>query len=137
MKVQGLDGREYHWKLSKYFGKKSSNSSKLHEIARILLKNKFPVHTILEEVTLPGSSHKKSLSADFVIIDLNLIVEVHGEQHYWFNNFYYKDMTEFHKARRRDCDKKDWANLNNLMLVVLPFNEIDKWEELIDGRYDT
>lgn len=136
MKVVGLDGREYHWKLSKRFGKKNSNSSNLHKIARKLLKKLFPVNIILEEVVLPGSSHNKSLSADFVIVSLNLMVEVHGEQHYKFNNFYYKTISDFHQARRRDNNKREWAELNGLTLVVLPFNQIDKWEELINDRYD-
>ncbi len=136
MKVQGLDGREYKWKLTKHYNNQSENSSNLHKTARELLKNMFPVHTILEEVVLPGSSQKKSLSADFVILDLRLMIEVHGEQHYKFNNFYYKSVLEFVRAKRRDKNKIEWAELNNFTLIVLPFNKIDEWESLINGRYE-
>ena len=137
MKIQGLDGREYVWKLKKHYNNQRSNSSKLHKTARKLLKKMFPVHTILEEVTLPGSSQKKSLSADFVLLDLKLMIEVHGEQHYKFNNFYHANIFEFVRSKKRDTHKRQWAELNNFMLIVLPFNKIDQWEELINGRYDT
>lgn len=137
MKVIGLDGREYYWKLFKRIGKKNANCSFLHEKARKLLKRLFPLNTIIEEVSLPGSSQTKSLSADFVLVELDLIVEVHGEQHYKFNSFHYYSMADFHQAKKRDRDKIAWAELNDFMLVVLPFNQIDKWEELINGRYDT
>jgi len=137
MKVVGLDGREYHWNLSKRFGKKNTNSSNLHITARKLLKKLFPVNTILEEVMLPGSSYKKSLSADFFVVELHLIVEVHGEQHYKFNNFHYHSIADFHRSKRRDKQKHDWAKLNDFIFIVLPFNQIDKWEELINGRYNT
>ena len=137
MKVKGLDGREYIWKLKKHYNNQRGNSSKLHKNARKLLRKMFPVHTILEEVTLPGSSRNKSLSADFVLLDLKLIIEVHGEQHYKFNNFYHANVFEFVRSKKRDTNKKQWAELNNFILIVLPFNKIDEWEELINGRYDT
>ena len=137
MKVVGLNGVLHNLKFGKYYGRKSSNASKLHKEARILLKNKFPVNIILEEVILPGSSDKRNLSADFFIVDLQLIVEVHGEQHYKFNSLYYKTMSDFYQAKRRDRDKKEWADINGITLIVLPFNEKDKWEGLINGRYDT
>ncbi len=136
MRVKGLDGKERHWKLYKRLGKKNSNSSNLHKNARKLLKKLFPMNTIIEEVVLPGSSQKKSLSADFIVVELNLMVEVHGEQHYKFNNFHYSSMADFHRAKKRDRDKAEWAKLNDLILVILPFDQIDKWEELINGRYD-
>ena len=137
MKVQGLNGREYVWKLTKHYNKKRDNASKLHTKARELLKDMLPVRTILEEVTLPGSSQKRDLSADFIILDLKLIVEVHGEQHYKFNNFYYANVREFVRAKARDRNKIEWAELNNFTLIVLPFNKIEEWEGLINGRYDT
>ena len=99
MKVFGLDGREHNWNLtkSKYrFGKK--NCSKNHKKARSFLKNLFPHDIILEEVTLPGSvttSRKKPLYADFFLPSQKLLVEVHGEQHYTYNNFFYKTKQEF------------------------------------------
>ncbi len=136
MKVKGLNGREYTWKLKKHYNNQRENSSKLHKTARELLKKMFPVHTILEEVNLPGSSQKRSLSADFVLLDLKLMIEVHGEQHYKFNSFYHSSVFEFVRSKKRDTNKKQWAELNGFTLIVLPFNKIYEWEELINGRYD-
>jgi len=139
MKVLGLDGREYSWNLtkSKYrFGKKKC--SKNHKKVRSVLKDLFPHDIILEEVTLPGSttiSRKKPLYADFFLPSQNLIIEVHGEQHYTYNNFFYKTKQAFYKAKARDRDKEEWCDLNSIDIVVLDHkaNE-DEWKQQINSR---
>ena len=59
--------------------------SKYHVRARNLLKEMYHSYRILEEVKLPGStlSHRKGvLFLDFLIPQISLAVEVHGQQHY-------------------------------------------------------
>jgi hypothetical protein len=136
MKITGLDGREYSWNLIKY--KAREKCSKLHARARLVLTNEFPYDTIYEELTLPGSKDErqtKTLSADFCIPSRNLMVEVQGEQHYKFNPHFFDNKLAFFRAQARDRLKQEWCELNNFMLVQLPYNESDEqWLERIRGR---
>lgn len=130
MNVVGLDGKEYKWNLSRYKPKK--RVSKPHLKCRELLKEIFPCHTIIEEATLPGSG-KPPLYSDFFIPHLNLMVEVHGEQHYTYNTFHFKDKKDFILAQARDRRKAEWCEINNIELIVLDHKEYDKWREQING----
>ena len=38
---------------------------------------------------------------------------------------------DFVNAKRRDLDKIEWCNLNNITIVVLPSNEEKQWKHLI------
>ena len=129
MKITGLDGKEYKWNPS---SKESSSSkrSNLHKNAKELLDILFPYDRILEEVSLVGTNNgirRGVLRADFFIPNRNLMVEVHGEQHFKFNKFFFKDKLSFFKAQARDRDKKEWCNLNEIRLVE--FNYDEDWDD--------
>ena len=136
MKVIGFNGREYNWHLSKHSKTKSEDRSvrsTYHLRARSLLAEIFHSYIILEEVKLPGSvaAHKRSvLYLDFYIPNLKLAVEVHGEQHYKFNSFFYKSKIDFIRAQNRDEDKIRWCELNGIELVTLKYSEKDdEWRD--------
>jgi len=137
MKVIGINGKEYIWNLSDYnvFNDDTRKRSKYHIRARKLLKDIFNSYRILEEVKLPGSSetHKKSvLYLDFYIPNINLAIEVHGQQHYEYNSFFHKSKADFLKSKARDEDKIDWCKLNNITLITLKFSESDdEWRQRI------
>jgi|TARA_R110002020_G_scaffold368025_3_gene579907 hypothetical protein len=135
MRIKGLDGREYRWNPTAAQAKAQSRSS-LHTKAKELLDNLFPYDRILEEVSLVGSKtsrRKSTLRADFFIPNRNLVVEVHGEQHYKFNNFFFKDKMSFYKAKARDSEKREWCELNEIQLVEFNYNEdIDEWRSKIE-----
>jgi hypothetical protein len=125
MKVIGLDGKLHNWKPKSGDGKKS----KLHQKAKTLLDIHFPYDRILQEVSLPGSggiSRKGVLRADFYIPNRNIIIEVHGEQHFKFNKFHYKDKLSFFRAQARDRDKKEWCVLNEIKIIVFNYNETEE-----------
>ena len=136
MKIQGLDGREYNWNITKY--KARENCSKLHARAREVLTNEFPYDIIYEELTLPGSKDERqtrTLSADFCIPSRNLMVEVQGEQHYKFNPHFFNNKLEFYRAQARDRLKAEWCRINHMTLIQLPYNESDEqWLERIRNR---
>lgn len=127
MKVIGLDGREYNWKPKSGGGKRS----KLHQKAKIALDIWYPYDTIYEEVSLPGTkttARRSVLRADLYIPNRNLIVEVHGEQHFKFNKFHYKDKLSFFRAQARDRDKSEWCTVNEIRFVTFNYNESeDEW----------
>lgn len=134
MNIIGLDGKEYSWTPSNNIVDTDKRSG-LHNKARQLLKEKYPNDRILEELVLPGTktnNRKSVLKADFFIPIRSIIVEVHGEQHVEFNNFFFKNKMEFYKAQARDRDKKSWCELNNFTLIELFHDEsIEQWKEKI------
>ena len=134
MQIHGLDGRIYSWNPSVSQAQCTQKSS-LHIKAKKLLDNLFPHDIILEEVSLVGSKtqiRRSTLRADFFIPNRNLIIEVHGEQHYKFNPFFFKSKLSFYKAKGRDTDKKEWCELNHIILVEFNYNEdIDEWRNKI------
>ena len=133
MKIIGLDGKEYNWKPS---GSGGGKRSKLHQKAKKVLDTRFPYDRILEEVSLAGtrtSIRKGTLRADFFIPNRNLIIEVHGEQHFKFNSFHYASKLSFFKAKARDRDKKEWCDLNDITIIEFNFNEdVDDWRRKIE-----
>jgi hypothetical protein len=136
MKAVGLDGKTYPWNITKYTG--HSSCSKLHERARAILKNLFPYDIAYEEVVLPGIKTEitnKALIADFYIHSLRLMLEVQGEQHYKFVQFFHNNKLEFFRAKKLDQLKKQWCEINNITLIELPFNETDdEWIKRIRSR---
>ena len=134
MIINGLDGREYSWNPSASEAKCTKRSS-LHIKAKNLLDKLFPYDRILEEVSLPGSKterRRSTLRADLFIPNRNLIIEVHGEQHYKFNKFFYKDKLSFYRAKARDSEKKEWCHLNDITFIEFNYNEdLDDWRRKI------
>jgi|TARA_R110000744_G_scaffold86368_19_gene168855 very-short-patch-repair endonuclease len=132
--INGLDGKEYSWNPSTSEAKCSKRSS-LHIKAKDLLDKLFPYDRILEEVSLAGSKterRRSTLRADLFIPNRNLIIEVHGEQHYKFNKFFYKDKLSFYRAKARDSEKKEWCHLNDITLIEFNYNEdLDEWRRKI------
>ena len=135
MKIIGLDVREYSWNPSASQANCSSRSS-LHLKARKLLDEIFPHDRILEELSLIGTRTNRrrgTLRADFFIPNRMLLVEVHGEQHHKFNNFFFADKLSFYKAKARDSEKREWCEINNIKLVEFNYNEdIDEWRTKIE-----
>ena len=136
MKILGLDGKEYSWNVTKYKG--HEKCSKLHARARIILTKEFSCDIIYEELTLPGTKNERQsrpLFADFFVAGRSLVVEVQGEQHYKFNDYFFENKIEFYKAQARDRSKQEWCKLNNFTLICLPYNETDiQWLERIRDR---
>ncbi len=131
MKIIGLDGRTYTWKLQGYVPLLNDDRprSALHKAAKELLYNIYPLDRILEEVHLPGSGE---LYVDFFIPTRKLMVEVNGEQHYRFIQYFHQDLIGFLDSKKRDKKKRDWAEINTLQIVELPYNEtIAQWRERI------
>jgi hypothetical protein len=140
LKAVGFDGRERNWNLSKCVvsGDQKRPRSKLHILARKILKEEFPYDTILEEVPLVGShkpSRKSTLYVDFFIPSHSLAVEVHGRQHFEFVAHFHGDRKGFRKSKARDRDKANWLQNNNIDLIVLSYSGTeDEWRTSIINR---
>ena len=138
MKVKGLNNREYHLDLKKYIVRKNDKTkkSKYHILARNLIKETFNSYTILEEVKLPGSrdpSKKSALFLDFLIPGVTMGIEVHGQQHYEYSQFFHKTKAGYYHSLKRDQIKSDWCKLNGINLVILKYSDdIEKWRIQIE-----
>lgn len=131
MKVKGLDGKTYNLDLTGHVPLDSDTRprSRYHKRARALLAEMFPLDRRLEEVVIPASN---GLSIDILLPSRNLALEIQGEQHYRFVPFFHQDRLGYWKALRRDIEKRNWCELNEIRLVELPFNEDDDaWRKRI------
>lgn len=127
MKYTGLDGKQYSINFAYYQNNSNiSRKSKYHLMARELIRDMFPANPIFEEVTVPGTR----MHIDFFLPTQYMIVEVHGEQHYKDNSFFYESVADFISAKQRDKSKQEWCEINNLKYIELPYKEtIDEWRK--------
>lgn len=134
MLVKDLDGNSHNWQLTGNMAKgKITNKSSLHLQARSLISNIYPTLQILEEVPIP-LRRNEILYLDFYVPLKRICCEVHGEQHYRFVPFYHNNMLNYLKSQKRDKEKQEWCELNNILYIELPYNSVDSWEQLINNE---
>ena len=134
MQVKDLDNNYHAWHLTGHIARgKIANKSSFHIQARELITSIFPTLQILEEVAIPLRKGE-TLYLDFYLPLKKMSIEVHGEQHYKFVPFYHNNIMSFLKAQRRDREKQEWCELNDIKLVVLPhFEDKKAWMEKINN----
>lgn len=131
MKVKDLDGNSQEWHLTGNSAKsKALNKSSLHLQARQLIKEMYPTLQVVEEVYIPLRK-SEYLYLDFYLPLIKVCFEVHGIQHYEFTPFYHASRLSFAHAKKRDRDKQEWCEINNIRYVALPYNTLDSWKEII------
>jgi hypothetical protein len=131
MNVITLDGDTKKWSLIGTISKNQKNKSALHIKTRQLLVELFPTLQMLEEVPIPVRK-SEVLYLDFYLPLKKYCIEVHGEQHYKLVGFYHQNLMGFLKSKKRDSDKKEWCELNNIKYIELPYDEDEnQWKERI------
>ncbi len=130
MQIKDLDGLTHNWQLTGNMARgKINNRSSFHLKARELITNYFPTLQILEEVSIQ-LRRSETLYLDFYLPLKKLCIEVHGEQHYKFVPFYHNNMLSFLKSQKRDREKEEWCDINNIKYIVLPHYEDEaQWQE--------
>ena len=133
MKIIGLDNKLYHINLSKYLIRNESDlagKSSYHKRAYRLLKEIYPSDAVCEEIFLEGCSSK--LYLDLYLPARNLALEVDGEFHSKYSGHHHGSKLEFARAKKRDLEKTEILELNNITLVRLNYNESDaEWKSKI------
>jgi len=130
MKVKDTTGKEHSWNFLGHTVNFDRKCSEPHAKARDILKELYPTDTICEEVPLPG----EKLFGDLYLPLRKLMVEVHGEQHYKYVSHFHGSIKGFLDSKARDKRKQEWCDINGIKLVVLPYNEEDKWKTMIINR---
>lgn len=132
MKIITLDGIRQSWNPGGEVVRIDSKPrSQLHIAARELLLQLLPTIDAKEEVPIP-ITRMKTLYLDFYIPLFKWAIEVHGEQHYKFVSHFHATAAGFITQRKNDQAKQEWCELNGIKLIVLPFNEIENWEGIIN-----
>lgn len=129
MKVTDLNGKTSKWRIKGFVaGDGHRASSNLHKVGREVIRSLFPTLQFKEEV--PIDTGKGTLFLDFYIPIHKMAVEVHGKQHYSFSLHFHQTRANFLYYKQRDQYKAEWCDINNIKLVVLPYNEeADEWRK--------
>jgi len=114
--------------------KASSGECIIFQILFELFKNNKSLIYFAGEYVLPVK-FKNNLRADFfcLIVDKEhkirkVVIEVHGDQHYNINSFFYNE-TLF----ERDNIKKDYCNNNHIIFFELPYHKLNGFKkEFVD-----
>lgn len=131
MLTKGLDGNTYNWLLTGNMAKgRITNKSSYHLRARPMIASAFPTLQILEEVPIQLRKNE-TLYLDFYLPLKKICFEVHGEQHYKFIAFYHSNILNFLKAQKRDREKQEWCEINNITYISLPYNKENEWSNSI------
>lgn len=80
-----------------------------------IIKKRYPLDPILEDVTIPETR----LSLDFYIPHRKMAVEVQGEQHDEMNPFFHRTNTDFEEQKQRDEVKNFFCELNGIKLLLV------------------
>ena len=133
MQIKDLDGVVHNWILTGNMARgKITNRSSYHLLARENIIKKFPTLQILEEVPI-RLKKTETLYLDFYLPLKKLCIEVHGEQHYKFVPFFHNNILSFMKAQKRDKEKQEWCEINNIKYIVLQYNEdTNQWMDKLN-----
>jgi very-short-patch-repair endonuclease len=96
--------------------------SNLSDQVLAVINEVYPEMKVLKEEPINYKGHR--LFIDFLIPQLNLIIEVHGRQHDGYVKHFHGDGSGFRAAKKRDALKHEWAELNGYIFVALREHEL-------------
>lgn len=74
---------------------------------------------------------KRRMFPDFYISKLNMIIEYNGRQHYEYEEYYHKTYKDFELQVERDQYLIKYCSENNIKLLMIPYLDNDRLEEII------
>jgi hypothetical protein len=84
-----------------------------------------------EQYKFPDLKLKRKLPFDFYLPSLNLAIEYHGGQHYKYVPLYHRNKAGYERAMLRDKLKAEYCKNNGIGLIIIPFTEVDRVEEIL------
>jgi hypothetical protein len=131
MKFQGLDRKIYSLNVKSLYSPlrtEAACKSKFQYQCGQIIKEKFPLSIILEELKLPGHN----LVFDFFLPLEKLVFEIDGEQHEEYVPFFHGSKKGFIKARNRDDDKSRLCEINGWELIRI--KSVEELREILNVR---
>jgi len=99
--------------------------SELSDLTYDVLLKLWPWYTIFKEYYIKYKNTR--LFFDFYIKELQLAIEVQGRQHSEFVKYFHGDREGFLKACRRDNLKKEYCDMNGIVLIeIYSKDDLDK-----------
>lgn len=127
MRLRTIDGSEWEGTATT----KRAALSKLEEKALELLRESHG-SLFISQVQLPVYKNKK-LPFDFFSPALMIAVEVQGQQHFKFTPHFHGSQGNFLLSKKRDMDKVEFCEINNITLIHLNYNEsIAEWKKKLN-----
>lgn len=78
--------------------------------------------------------HRNLLRADFYLPRLKIVIEYHGEQHFFKINFFHKDDDAFQMQVDRDNRLREYCKQNKIKLIEIPYTDIDKIPQILSKK---
>lgn len=103
-------------------------SSELEKTIERLIASELPNYEVCKQYSVRVDGGL--LLFDFCIPALRIMIEVQGEQHYKFVQFFHGMIDNFNKAKARDNLKKEWCSKNGYSLIYFEYKEIPKLTSL-------
>lgn len=116
MKLLNLDGREVRVQIdpTRYpiRSREQCRSQGQFHLGQ-MLQSIYPGGLILEEFSIPGTR----LAIDFYMPHRKMAFEFQGVQHDERNTFFHRSESDFKQQQRRDTQKRNWCELNEITLI--------------------
>lgn len=106
--IKGIKQPKKH--LIKWKGK---SRSKRQRLVKLFLQEYWKDHIVFEEFPVAGTR----LSLDFYNANKRIAIEVQGRQHTEYVPFFHRTKTNYLSQLRRDQQKLDFCQLNNIHLI--------------------
>ena len=74
---------------------------------------------------------EKHLSYDFYLPNLNLLLELQGEQHEYFIKGLHRTQRNFERQLEHDRRKREYAKQHNIKFLEIWYYDIDNIEEIL------
>lgn len=94
--------------------------SKIQFEVKQFLKPYWSNNLVYEEMPVYGTR----LSCDIVNLTLKIAIEVDGEQHEKLHFFHSNSRNKFRQSLRRDVQKEEWLEINNIKLCRIYEKEV-------------
>ncbi len=136
MKVYDLDGKQSVLSLGGYQvdGSQTRPRSELHLKARDIIKEAYPLYSILEEVPIT-IKRGNTVYLDFFLPQLKMSIEVNGRQHFECVIHFHGSLAGFKLQQKNDRLKREWLDLNGIKLIEFNYNETeDQWKNKLLKR---
>lgn len=98
------------------------SASKLQFRVKQFLKSFWRYESVYEEFPVFGTL----LRIDFLNITRKIAVEVNGNQHENFSEFFHRSRSAYLQSIKRDYKKSEWLKLNGFTLIEINEKEVDK-----------
>lgn len=86
----------------------------------------------ISQQVFPGCRSVDLLPFDFYVED-KVLIEFQGVQHYQYVSLFFKTEQDFEEQKKRDKIKRDWDRDNNIPLLAIPYGELPRIDEYLDG----